>query len=69
MKYRNDEPKLADVLSDPIVQAVMTADGVDPQDLRANLSEVARRRRDIDARLGEPVARKTCRCSSAELAL
>jgi len=38
------ELTLNDVLSDSIVQAVMAADGVDPQDLEATLREIARAR-------------------------
>jgi hypothetical protein len=68
MPYRNHEPSLAELLSDPIAQAVMAADGVDPQLLRAKLSEVARRRHDSDARPLAPVARRSCRCQEARLA-
>ena len=35
------EPRLLDALSDPIVQAVMAADGVDPEALHANLRQTA----------------------------
>lgn len=38
MNCWNSEPSLIDALSDPIVQAIMTADGVDPQRLKARLS-------------------------------
>ena len=37
------EPSLSDVLSDPIVRALMTADGVDPQALEAELCKAALR--------------------------
>ena len=35
------EPTLSDALSDPIVQAIMTADHVDPQVLASSLRETA----------------------------
>ncbi|HKO09379.1 MAG TPA: hypothetical protein VJ487_16860 [Alphaproteobacteria bacterium] len=44
------EPKLAEALCDPVVQAVMEADGVDARELGATLSRVAR-----TVRLGRPV--------------
>ncbi|HYB56866.1 MAG TPA: hypothetical protein VEK12_11880 [Alphaproteobacteria bacterium] len=37
------EPKLAEALCDPVVQAVMEADGVDAQELGVTLSRAARR--------------------------
>ena len=37
------EPKLADALCDPVVQAVMEADGVDARALGVTLSRAARR--------------------------
>jgi hypothetical protein len=39
------EPKLEDMLSDPIVQAVMAADGVEQRQLDDLLTQVARARR------------------------
>ena len=39
------EPTLADMLSDPVIQAVMRADAVDPAELRALLDRVRRERR------------------------
>ena len=39
------EPKLKDMLSDPIVQAVMAADGVEQRQLDDLLTQVARARR------------------------
>lgn len=42
MNCCHDEPSLIDALSDPIVQAVMTADGVDPRLLKASLRKTAR---------------------------
>lgn len=35
------EWSLQDALSDPLIQAVMEADGVDPDELAADLSEIA----------------------------
>ncbi|MFI5024562.1 MAG: hypothetical protein ACHQRJ_23280 [Alphaproteobacteria bacterium] len=37
------EPKLAEALCDPVVQAVMEADGVDVRELGVTLSRAARR--------------------------
>ena len=39
------EPSLADVLSEPVVKAVMAADAVDPAALSALLREAARKLR------------------------
>jgi hypothetical protein len=36
------EPTVRDLLSDPVILAVMEADGVDPDGLEADLSETAR---------------------------
>jgi len=36
------EPTLNEMLSDPLIEIVMRADGVDPQALRPMLCEVAR---------------------------
>ena len=36
------EPSLGEVLSDPIIQAVMKADGVNPVSLEAELRQIAR---------------------------
>ena len=38
------EPSLQDILSDPIIQAVISADGVDPGELDAMLRQVAQKR-------------------------
>jgi len=38
----HDEPSLTDALSDPIVRAIMSADGVDPRMLEASLRKTAR---------------------------
>ena len=37
-----DEPSVAQILADPIVKAVMSADGVDPKVLRIELRRIAR---------------------------
>lgn len=42
----HEELTLSDALSDPLIQAVMAADGVDARELEAMLSDVARRRQD-----------------------
>ena len=41
MNWRGREPRLAEILADPIVQAVMAADGVDPQQLLSILRKTA----------------------------
>ncbi len=42
MYLRRREPTIPEILSDPIVQAVMAADGVDPKVLRSQLQSIAR---------------------------
>ena len=37
----NAEPTLAEILSDPIVRALMDADGVEPHEIRAVLSRIS----------------------------
>jgi hypothetical protein len=37
----NAAPTLAEILSDPIVRALMDADGVEPHEIRAALSRIA----------------------------
>jgi hypothetical protein len=46
------EPSLEDILSDPIVKAVIDADGVDTNELNAMLRGVARRRRSVQRTAG-----------------
>ena len=41
MNWCCDEPGVDDVLSDPLIQSVMAADGVDHDELHTMLSEVA----------------------------
>ena len=41
MNWCFDEPGMDDVLSDPLIQSVMAADGVDRDELQTMLSEVA----------------------------
>ena len=41
MNWRDREPGLGEILADPIVQAIMAADGVDPQRLLASLRKTA----------------------------
>ena len=43
MFYQCGEPSLRDALKDPVVQAVMAADGVDPSALSALMRETARK--------------------------
>lgn len=42
MRRGRCEPTLRELMSDPLIQAVMEADGVDPDGLEADLSETAR---------------------------
>ena len=41
MRFCHDELTLDDMLNDPIIGAVMRADGVDPEELGAELARVA----------------------------
>jgi hypothetical protein len=43
MDCYHNEPRLSDVLSDPIIQTIMTADHVDPETLEASLRKTARK--------------------------
>jgi hypothetical protein len=42
MNCRQAEPTLTDALADPVVRAMMAADGVDPQALEITLRNLAR---------------------------
>ena len=42
MYWHHREPRLEDMLSDPIIRAVMDADRVDPHELQAMLKDVGR---------------------------
>ena len=42
MYWHHREPTLEDMLSDPIIRAVMDADRVDPHQLKAMLNDVGR---------------------------
>jgi hypothetical protein len=42
MRWYRPEPTVAEILVDPIVQALMEADGIDPQALEAQLRNMAR---------------------------
>jgi len=46
------EPSLHDILSDPITQAVISADGVDTGELEAMLRQVAQKRRSAADSMG-----------------
>jgi hypothetical protein len=41
-RHGKPEPSIADMLSDPMVRAVMAADGIDPMELEAELRSIAR---------------------------
>jgi hypothetical protein len=40
--WRGGEPTLADALSDPLTRALMEADGVNPEELEADLRDLSR---------------------------
>jgi hypothetical protein len=42
MYWHHREPTLEDMLSDPIIRAVMDADRVDPHELKAMLKDIGR---------------------------
>jgi hypothetical protein len=44
MIWRQREPTLKEILSDPIVTALMSADGVDPLELEAMLTHIISRK-------------------------
>jgi hypothetical protein len=48
MTCKAAEPSLCEALSDPVIRAVMKADGVDPVTLAADLRRVARNLRHTD---------------------
>jgi len=43
------EPSLSEALSDPVIRAVMKADGVDPTALAADLQRIARNLRHVSS--------------------
>ena len=43
MNSRHGEPTLEEMLSDPIIRAVMEADGIDPQELARAVQDVDKR--------------------------
>ena len=52
------EPSLEDILSDPITQAVISADGVNTGELDAMLRWVAQKRRSAERSTGAAVWRR-----------
>jgi hypothetical protein len=62
MSWRNWEPTLEEILSDPIVEAVMQADDVDPNELDAMLGDIASRLKAADgnARVPAGIAEPCC---------
>ena len=62
MSWRNWEPTLEEILSDPIVEALMQADDVDADELDTMLGEIAGRlRAAVDtARAPAGIARPCC---------
>jgi hypothetical protein len=49
MRVCHDELTLDDMLNDPLIGAVMRADGVDPEALGAELARIADEREDAEA--------------------
>jgi hypothetical protein len=49
MRFCHDELTLDDMLNDPLINAVMRADGVDPEELGAELARVAEERDEATA--------------------
>jgi len=49
MRYCHDELTLDEMLNDPLIEAVMRADGVDPDELGAELARIAEDRDEIVA--------------------
>lgn len=47
MRYCHDELTLDELLADPLVGAVMRADGVDPEQLGSDLARVAEDQREF----------------------
>jgi hypothetical protein len=49
------EPSLSEALSDPVIRAVMKADGVDPAALTADLQRIARNLRHLKSGRSEVI--------------
>ncbi|MEJ0075000.1 MAG: hypothetical protein WDO17_06070 [Alphaproteobacteria bacterium] len=49
MRFCHDEPTLDDMLNDPLINAVMRADGVDPEELGAEFARLMEARDDAAA--------------------
>jgi hypothetical protein len=47
MRYCHDELTLDELLADPVIAAVMQADGVDPEQLGSDLARVAEDQREF----------------------
>jgi hypothetical protein len=60
MKQSCHEPTLTNMLADPMVRTIMTADGVDPQELAAMLAAVAQTLTPSPPRWRERAARLAC---------
>jgi hypothetical protein len=64
MKHQRQELTLKNALTDPLVRTVMAADGVDPQELRAMLSEIVAT---LARRSQLPPARRPAACNELRL--
>jgi len=49
MRYCHDELTLNELLADPVIGAVMRADGVDPDTLGTELARFAEEREEVEA--------------------
>ena len=49
------EPSLSETLSDPVIRAIMKADGVDPVALAADLQRIARNLRHLNSGRSEGI--------------
>jgi len=47
MRYCHDELTLDELLADPVIAAVMQADGVDPAELQSDLERFAKEQREL----------------------
>ena len=47
MRYCHDELTLDELLADPLIDAVMRADGVDPEELGSELARIAEDQREL----------------------
>jgi len=66
MSWVHYEPTLHEILSDPIVKALMEADGVDPNELAAMLARIGRRSRCFRSGDGPDSTTVSIECSTQQ---